>query len=598
MAKDDAEKNKSKMTEERQDRLFQAVAGSYREMRHIREKVLALNADYAGPLYTEHGLSIKRDKFINMLRQAAGAYMTILASSTPRATANTHRPELRAFAKHYQTAINQLFKKIHIEDKMRQWVRDAFFWIGIMKVHMRDTGELVSEDDVTMDPGMPWCSNVAIDNFVYDYHATSWEECQFMGDLYELPYDFVKESDIYTWRDDERESLVPTEDPRDHEHLRDLSTGNVSVMRLDEMVTLCDIWVPRDGMIYTYVVKSRSEELILQGSPIAEMEWIGTKRGPYKRLHFDEVSENVMPCSLAADLWPLDRLVNNLFRKNARKAARAKEVFTYTPAGDETARELKVADDGDWVKVQHADQVGAVRHSGVDTNIQGFMLNSMELFDRMAGNLQSMLGLGASTDTVGQEKLVRGAASRREEELKSAVLKATIDLTEELAYLLWSDEFTELPSRTAIDGLPDVTVDSTWKPGERMGDWSDFQVDIDVYSMQYQGPTARLEALNGLLTQVYMGLMPLMQQQGGTIDIARLTSVYAELLNLPQLSEVVLFSEVPVPPQGQADPPRKPPSSNRTYTRRNVSANDETGVPSQEQWSKANDNELVRSKTQ
>lgn len=572
---------KTKMTPERQDRLKAAVETSFRALKPYRETVLRLNEEYAGPMYGLRGVGAvarPKDKYVNLLKQAVSAYMTLLASSRPRVLMSTHRLELKAFAKHYQTGVNRLLEEICLEKTTSQWVRDAFFWLGIVKVHMADSGEQVAEGDLLMDPGMPFASNIALDDYFFDMNARRWSEVRYEGDIYQLPMDELKNSGIY-----KGEALEDLQEANPHvteDKLADMQAGRETAHHtLDPMVDVCDIWIPRDKTIYTYIVSQRADTLQLKGNPILEVEWPGTELGPYKKLHFDEVSENCMPCSTAADLHPLDKLVNNLYRKNAAKAQRLKEVNTYTPAGADAARKAKMAGDGDLVEVRDTKDLAKLVMGGVDSGLHGFMLNSMELFDRMAGNLQAMLGLGASTGTVGQEKIVSGAASRREGQLQNAVLTATTDLVSELAFLLWQDQFTELPSRTEVQGLPGISYDSTWKPDLREGEWKDYQIEIDVFSMAYQGPGARVEAVNGLLGQLYIPLMPMIQQQGGTIDLAKLAEMHSEMLNLPQLRDIILFNQPPVAPQAGAEGPRKPPISNRNYTRTNVSAGDNSGVP-------------------
>jgi hypothetical protein len=280
------------------------------------------------------------------------------------------------------------------------------------------------------------------------------------------------------------------------------------------------------------------------------MEWDGKELGPYHLLHFDEVSENIMPCSTAADLQPLERLVNNLYRKNARKASRQKDTPIYTPSGEQTARRLRNASDGEWVSVTDPKEVNVIKHGGIDGNLHGFMLNSMELFDRMAGNLQSMLGLGPSSDTVGQERLIQAAGSRREGQLQGAVVAATVGLVKDLAMLLWGDDFTEIPARDSLDAVPEITFDSTWKPGKRSGKYRDYKFDIDVYSMQYQTPASRVQSVNQLLQSIYIPLMPLIQQQGGSMDLEALTRMHGEMLNLPRLTDIVKFGDLPAVAKG------------------------------------------------
>jgi hypothetical protein len=99
--------------------------------------------------------------------------------------------------------------------------------------------------------------------------------------------------------------------------------------------------------------------------------------------------------------------------------------------------------------------------------------------------------------------------------------------------------------------------------------------------MQYQGPGERIQKIQSLLQQVYLPLAPMIQAQGGSIDVAALTSMYAEMLDIPRLKDVIAFNQ-PIQPPAQAEGPTKSPVSNRNYTRRNVSG-DSSGM-SADQW--------------
>jgi len=574
------------MTEERQNRLKQAVGQSYKILDPYRQAVVALTKEYAGPFYGLEAGGKTRDRYLNLLKQTVDAYMTLLASNRPKVLVSTHKLEHRAFAKHYQQGLNSLFKKIELEKVVSQWVRDAFFWMGIVKVHMADTGQQIAEGDLLMDPGMPFASNVALDDFFFDMRASKLSECKFVGDLYRLPLEFLQESDIYSG--DELKDLSESRNMISEDRQEEISKTREPITDLEPMVDVCDIWIPRDGKIYTYIVQSRSSTLTLKGNPIAVIDWKGKELGPYKLLHFDEVSENVIPCSTAADLYPLDRLVNNLWRKNAQKAQRLKEINVFSPAGTDTAEKINRANDGEWASANDPKEINKVTTGGVDSGLHGFTMASMEMFDRMAGNLQAMLGLGASTDTVGQEKLVHGSAGRRESKLQMSVLNSTTSLATDLGYLLWIDKFTELPSRTEVPGLSGVSYDSTWSPDLREGEFDDYDFTIDIYSMQYQGPAERVEKVNALLQQVYIPMAPMLQSSGGRIDLAALAKMHAEMLDLPQLSEVVLFDTMPSDPAAMPEGPRKSPVSNRTYTRKNVSGGQKPGSAGAELMAQAN----------
>ena len=560
-------------------RLARAIQTSYRLLRPYRKAVYELTKEYAGPMYGYESGTDNRSggvngaKYINLLKQAVSSYMTLLASNRPRALVTCPKPELQLFADHFGVGINSLMESIEIEKVISQWVRDAFFWIGIVKVHMADTGQMVQEGDILMDPGKPFASNIVLDDFFWDTNARKLSECRFAGDIYRLPVDTLKNSGLYEGKALKELQATSKVGGAREEQLRDISLGyEVDDDELEPMADVCDIWLPRDGVVITYIVQSRTE-LTLAGDAIAEYEWEGKELGPYHILHFDEVSENVLPCSTAADLYPLDKLINNIFTKQARKAKRQKTNPTYTPAGADSAKKLKTVSDGEWVEVQDPREVNVIDSGGINPGLQGFMLNSMELFDRMAGNLQAMMGLGAQTDTVGQEKLVHGAASRREGQLQTSVLGATVKLVTDLAFLLWNDGYTEFPARVAVEGVEGFSYDATWSPEDREGEFNDYQFSIDIYSMQYQGPAERINKINQLLAQVYLPLMPYIQQQGGTIDLAKLSQLHSEMLDLPRFKEIVMFSQPPTDP-GQADGARKSPVTNRNYTRRSESGGD------------------------
>ncbi len=80
--------------------------------------------------------------------------------------------------------------------------------------------------------------------------------------------------------------------------------------------------------------------------PLADFEWKGPEFGPYHVLTFDDVPENLIPTSPASRLAALARLANNLLRKQGRQAWRQKDIYTYTPAGAESAKKAQRTNDG------------------------------------------------------------------------------------------------------------------------------------------------------------------------------------------------------------------------------------------------------------
>lgn len=569
---------KSLMTPRRKLRLFKSIERSYKEMGYFRRLNRTLVEEYAGPEYLNNDTAPK--KYINLMAQAVEAYSMILVGNNPQAWTTSVDPNLRGFSTHFRVALNNLMDEIGMKDTFEEWVRNAFFGMGVIKVHMADSGELIAEDDILMDPGSPFASIVSIDDYVRDKDGRRWSECKYEADMYRVPFDELESMGFDPERIKDLDPNGPMTDTG--ERLEEMAQEDSphSDDDFEDSIDLIDVYVKRDGIIYTFAVDDR-RTCTLKGDVLMERDWDGHEGGPYKKLCLTKVPEKTLPVPPASYWLPLDRLANNLMRKASRQARRAKEILAYTPSGAEGAKRINSADDGDMVEVQDVNEIQQMKMGGVDAGTNAFMLQVMELFDRMSGNLSAILGLGASSDTVGQEKLIHGANSRMEESMASRVMNASTEVIREIAHLLWLDEFKIIPGEVHIDGHPELRADSTWTPDDREGVFSDYKVQIDIYSMQYQGPGERVSVINQLIQTVYAPLAPLLQQQGGTIDLAALTAKYADMLNQADLTDIITFDQPIVQQQGAGpDGPKKSPVSNRTYTRRNESAGDNSGVPS------------------
>ena len=550
-------------------RLFKALESNYRGLLPFRNLNRSLVEEYAGSGYGRSS-KVRQEKMLNLTKQAVRAYAMSLAANRPRVAISTEHRELTYFAKQFEVAVNNLLAEIGLEYTIRQWVMDAFFCVGIVKVHMADAGTVQIEQDLWADPGTPFASNVNLDNWCCDLGARKWTEMKFSADAYRIPFDDLKNSGVF---DPEAiQDLQPTSKYScDDERLSRIGRGGeVDHDEFEPMIDLADVWIPRDGMIYTFAVDTLSQ-FRLKGEPIAAMPWEGAEFGPYHLLGFDDVPENILPSSPAADLWSLDRLANALMRKQSRRARAQKRLHTYTDAGGEDAGRLQKSSDDEWIKVRDPDQIGQVDVGGVDPGLQAFFMGVTQLYDRMAGNLTAILGLGSQADTASQESMIHSAVSKQEAQMQYRVVDAAVRVIRDLGYMLWADKFKVIRGQMPVEGAEGYAIDMTWTPEDREGDFFDYNFSIDVHSMPYQAPAQKVGAVNQLLTQIYAPLAQLLAQQGGSINLQKLTELYAEQLNLPRLKEIVQFGAVPTdetPIQGRETP--MPSASTRTYVRKNV----------------------------
>ena len=545
-------------------RLMKAIELSTRALRPFRQKREKFVRDYVGSHYGSGGSD--PEVIMNLMFQTAETYSQSLAANRPRVLITSKHPKLSWFAHHFQMAIGNLIKEIHLEEVLRGAVMDAFFSVGIVKVYNADSGlvELEGEDE-WVDPGKPFAENVSLDDFVYDTQATTWRKAKFALNKYRMSFDKMKEDIAFDPK--VKGDLSPTSKFADWEG-EDSNSGVKNMMRpegdpdeYEPMIDLMDVWLPHENLVVTWPVHNA-------GKPLRVMEWQGPERGPFHMLSFGDVPDHIMGVSPAMNLKPLSDLINGLLRKQRRQAQRQKDIPFYQAGHHDDAKRIEQASDGEWTRVDNPDAVNVMKMGGVDQKNQAFGIAMTDVYDRMAGNLQAMAGLGPQAETLGQDKLIHGAVSKREANMQYRVVKFTDELCRDLGWLLWLDQVKEMPMEFKEEGM---TFQSTWTGEMREGDFLDYNFEIEPFSMQYKSPSERLNGLTTFVTQVAMPMQQQLQQFGGMIDMQELVEMYSELMDLPRLKSIVKFEE---PKEDRPGPsPEMPKQANHTVresVRRNV----------------------------
>lgn len=578
-----------KTTDLKFESLYKSIEASYRGLEPFRNLNRRLVREYAGPAYGE--CETKR-KYLNMTSQLVDAYMMLLAANRPKADVTTRFESLRGYAAHFEIGVNNLIGEIGLEFTIRRWVLDGFFCIGIIKVHQKDAGEIQFEKNLWMDPGTPFASNVSLDNFVYDAGAKSWGELRWAGDIYRVPMDDIKKGvEIGMYDPDVAKDIVPTSKYRvDKERLESYSQGNeVDLDEFQPMVDLADVWVKRDRRIYTFVVTDRTKFCIKSQAPLASMDWEDPESGPYHILGFNEVPENIMPVGPAVHMDELDRLINSLLRKEARKAQRQKDHTIYSAQGADTAKRMRNNPDGGLI-LGNPEGVVAVSEGGSNPANMMFLGNCIELYKNACGGLDTLRGTGAAAGTVGQEQLIHDASNKAVAQMQYRVMDATRRLLKSLGFMLWSDEFKEIAGQFEADKF---SADATWKPGDREGNFLDYNFDVNVFSMTYKPPAQKAAELMNYAMNVMVPLAPTMAQQGGMFNVAEFNNMMADLTGMDEYRQMVTFTTPP--PSEDAPSPGssiKPANTSRTYNRSIPSGTAQgAGQVMQQQWaSLANSN--------
>jgi len=539
-------------------RLLKAIENSTRVLRPFREVRKKLVKDFVGSMYGSSGDSGRQDIIMNLMYQTAETYTMSLAANRPRVLVTAQHTDVTWFAHSFQLGINNLIKEIRLEDTLRKAVMDSFFSMGIVKVYTADAGLVELEgEDAWVDPGKPFAENISLDDFCYDTTASEWRKSSFALNKYRISREKVLNDGAYNKKVAEELDVVSQYPGWNADSgevpIREMLKSETQEAGIEPMIDLMDVWLPKDKLVVTLPVGKNTE-------PLRVVEWEGPENGPFHTLSLTcEVPDNIMPVSPAMNLKPLHDLINGLLRKQRRQAQRQKDIPFYQAGHQDDARRIEGASDGEWTRVDNPDSVNVMKMGGVDPQNQAFSHSMKDTYDRMAGNLQMMAGLGPQSDTLGQDKLIHGAVTKREANMQYRVVDFTSRICRDLGSLLWHDQVLEIPQDFETSG---IKVRADWTPEVREGDFIDYNFEIEPFSMMYKSPSERMQGISSFVTQIALPMEGMMQQYGGTIDIQELVEMYAELMDMPRLKQIVKFEE---PKEDRPGPtPQQPAKASHT----------------------------------
>ena len=546
-------------------RLLKAVKTSREALEPFRRVRKELIRDYVGSWYSEQGARNKT--LVNLMNQTARIYTVALAANNPQVLVSSPIEENWPFARRFEVNLNHLISDMELDKTFRAIVLDAFFCIGCGVVMMRDTdtrfhGILESEEDVWLDPGEPWLNRVSLDDLILDMPAKEISKMRYCGHRYRADYEKVMDEPGYSKKVKDKIKPTAKNNVDNADFARDIASGiAVEDDELKPMVWLQDLWVAENNTVATMVV---DHDL----PPLIEREWTGSQAGPYKFLSLGLTPDNIIPTSPAINLKGMHDFQNRLHRRMEQDSDAHRVVNIYPPSAHEDAESLRKAKRNSWHRMNDPKSVSQIELGGVDQRDQATAIFIQEEYDRFAGNLTAMGGLGSQAGTVGQEEIIQGQVSRTEADMRMSVVGFASECILDLGRLMWEDETLELQSSIPI-GNSRVELPANWVPGNRKGDFEDYQFKVEPYSMVFKTPEQKLQELFQTLQQL-APLWPMFQASGATMDAQAIVEEIARLKNRPEFKRFITFANPAGMLGGDQNTIRQSPITSRETIRRNV----------------------------
>lgn len=564
------------------------MAQSHAALESARKNIYECTKAIAGHRYIADG-----EEKITYLNLAA-LYVSIvgrnLFSKKPRVMLSTFDRAQKPVVGAMETWVNQELERMKFEATMKRMVMDALICVGITKISMATPSDSAIRG-WNVRAGAAFADRVDFDDFVYDEQVRDFSECGYMGHRYVVPLDTVKDSGLYKKK--ARDKLIASTRNRNYNAQGDERIGSIGRQNsrftedgYEDMVELWEIYCPRHRTIHTFadeemngpatsgMDRRKHDEVCLR-----EQNWVGPDEGPYRMLSFGLVPGNLRPVGPLMHLIDLNQEINVNFRKLCRQARRQKTVTGYRKGQEEDARSMEKTDDGQFSGLNDPESVRELIMGGPNQGNHLFVRDLIEKFNWAAGNLASMGGLMPQANTLGQEELLNQQANGQIAAMQSETYAYVGDVVESLLWFWWHDP--QKVMRTQLDdvNLPDVHLPMKIYPGNhpdprqmrRQGEMP--QVKIDPYSMRYQTPQQRLAFLMQMVTEGYMPMAQIAQQQGVVLDLNALFTLAGKYGDSPDLGTVLSIQEPP--PQETEESAAgtassKPQETTRNYVRRSL----------------------------
>jgi hypothetical protein len=467
--------------------------------------------------------------------------------------------------------MNMALKKMKFEQEHRLWVLSAIFLVGIMEVGL-DIVDMPEIDGEEMPITDVFCETIMFDDFVFDTTATKWDRRQvgFWGHKFRMSVEEAREDKSFN--EEARSQLKGMEKPSKDE-TASISRPNGTAGTNDSFNEMCEIWqifVPSENVVVTFSIDGGDV-------PLKVTKWQGPKHGPYHMFGFNPVLNNIMPLAPVANWIDLDDLENKLYSKLGKQASRQKTLGVVDNQSVKDGQTIIKADDGDIIAVGNPKAFQQVSMGGVDQQTLGFALNVRSTADFVMGNLSAAMGLGASADTLGQEKMIRDAANVRIASMQGVLLTATQGVLQDIAFYLHNHPTIEMDLTVEITGA-NMKLPVKWPHRDngygqevdvRKGEIDQYDISITPYSMTEVSPGERAQLLRQIWREDVLPAVQLGVQPDVNAYLAKLAKYY----DLPELLEIVPVAQQSMDPQerlagGGGPSPGKP---NGKYTRSNVS---------------------------
>jgi hypothetical protein len=475
------------------------------------------------------------------LKLAVNIYVRHLVAQNPKALVTTMSKQLKPMAKIFELDIEDRIRTLKLDKLLQTWVMDAIFSVGILEVSRdyKTTAEIEGEEYIITDLKV---EPVSVADWVVDINASRYEKAEFAGYRARWNYDDFLASPLFD--EDTKREVKPQAylwgEERDDDPVRELQTGQAyDPNDYDKFLDVWRIWVRREGVILTLPMDGPAWAMSAE-------PWAGPDEGPFQFLGYGDAPDMLMPTAPIDGLRDLDEFGNNLFTKMRDQAHAQKTVLAYQGDSADDAERVIKATDLEAIAVDKPDGMREMAFGGIDARTMAMFIQNQQLFSYFGGNLDAVGGLSTQAETLGQERMLVGSASKMMEDMQTKTVSGVRKLLEVIAHFEWEDAMRDPELEMNIPGTQQ-SIPVSFAQENRQGNFKDYRFDIEPYSMRDEGPGTKLQNIMQFLEFLNNGgHLERMASQGIMLDYQELLDIVAQYQNMKEMNQLFTSSNEPM----------------------------------------------------
>jgi len=499
-------------------RLMQAIELSDKKLQPFRETRKEFMRHIAGTMYG--GVEVlEEQQTINLLYSVASILEPALSVRVLKADVVCRKQRVRYFGDEFRLALNEKMRAVGAADALRTAIRDSLTSVGILNQGHDSEGE-------------SYVNAISLDDYVVDRRAKDHRPGSYghEGHFFRMDYDEAMDGGMFTASG--REVITTLKGQRRQNQAREISGQEGTEQdEFNPQIELFEAFLPdRKAKVWLPGTMVETKEYL------REFEWDGEEDSPYRLLGYSWLSDNFMPIPVIGVIFKLYTFINSIAEKAGLQALAQKDVILASKSSAQDATTIKDIPGNNIALVDNPKDAQKFSLGGSnDTNYKaiGWM---NDWVTRLSGNTDMIGGLGAQSNTLGQDQLLMSQAGVRIGDMQAAVKELADWIVRGQGRELWSDPTFRFEGMNKLPGGIELPV--VWEPGERVGKFEDYELSASISTTARDTPEQRYAKIERLLNNTMIPMAPLAAQYGSRINLDTVVNVLGRAADIPEIEDL------------------------------------------------------------